>query len=129
MALATIIAVLAFAIALVALWLTSDIVKKVEGQNEKFIKAHISALREETREMDKMLHKVNRAAKGQTEVQVVLDKRLNDHTKELSELRERIALVSDQLEELDRSIPPRYRVRVVKSDLPASNKSQKPSIQ
>lgn len=129
MALATIIAVLAFAIALVSLWLTSDIVKKVEGQNEKFIKAHIASLREEIRELEKTLGKVKHAAKGHTEVQVVMDKRLNDHTTELTDLRDRVALVREQLEDLDRSIPSRYRVRVVKSEPPASNKNQKPSIQ
>jgi len=125
MALATVLAVLAFAIALVALWLTSDIVKKVEGQNEKFVKAHISSLREEIRDLDKTLSKTTRATKGQTEVQTVLDKRLNDHTEEITELRQRLALLNEQMEDLDRSIPPRYRVRVVKSD----DKSDKPSIQ
>ena len=129
MALATIIAVLAFAIALVALWLTSDIVKKVEGQNEKFVKAHIASLREEIRELEKTLNKTNQATKGHTEVQVVMDKRLNDHTTELTDLRARVALVHEQLEELDRSIPSRYRVRVVKSEPSATSKSQKPSIQ
>lgn len=125
MALATIIAVLAFAIALVALWLTSDIVKKVEGQNEKFVKAHIASLREEIRDLDKTLNKATRATQGQTEVQTVLDKRLSDHAKEVSELRERLALLNEQMEDLDRSIPSRYRVRVVKPDA----KGDKPSIQ
>jgi|GEM_PF-1442872 len=129
MALATIIAVLAFAIALVALWLTSDIVKKVEGQNEKFVKAHIASLREEIRELEKTLNKTSQAIKGHTEVQGVMDKRLNDHTTELSDMRARAALVHEQLEELDRSIPSRYRVRVVKSEPSTSSKGQKPSIQ
>jgi len=80
MALATIIAVLAFAIALVALWLTSDIVKKVEGQNDKFVKAHIASLREEIRELEKTLGKIKHAAKGHTDVQVV---RSEEHTSEL----------------------------------------------
>ncbi|HEY9080585.1 hypothetical protein [Magnetovibrio sp.] len=129
MALATILAVLAFAIALVALWLTSDIVKKVEGQNEKFLRAHLSSLREEIRDLDKALGKTTKISKGHTEVQVLFDKRLNDHTKELSDIRERIALLADQFEELDRSIPSRYRVRVVKADPTPAGKSQKPSIQ
>jgi len=125
MALATIIAVLAFAIALVALWLTSDIVKKVEGQNEKFVKAHISSLREEIRELEKTLSKTTRAAQAQTEVQIATDKRLNDHIKAFDEIRERLALLNEHLEDLDRSIPSRYRVRVVKPDA----KGDKPSIQ
>jgi len=125
MAIATILAVLAFAIALVALWLTSDIVKKVEGQNEKFVRAHISSLREELRDLDKTLSKTTRLAKGQAEVEAVMDKRLNEHTKIFDEIRERLAQLNEQLEDLDRSIPPRYRVRVVKSD----PKGEKPSIQ
>jgi len=125
MALATILAVLAFAIALVALWLTSDIVKKVEGQNEKFVRAHISSLREEIRELDKTLSKTTRLSKSQAEVQVIVDKHLAEHNKAIDDVRERIGVLNEHLDDLDRSIPARYRVRVVKPDA----KGDKPSIQ
>jgi len=126
MGFATIVAMLAFFIALVALWLTSDIVKKVENQNEKFVKAHIAAIREEMRDMDKMLHKAVRYAKQQDDVQASLDKRLNDHTKVIDGLMQRMSNLSEQVELLDRSIPQRYRVRVSKE--PAKQPA-KPSIQ
>lgn len=126
MGLATIFALLAFFVAMIALWLTSETVKKVENQNEKFVRSHIATLREEMREIDKALTKTTRMAKSHDEGQATLDKRLNEHTKALDDLRERLALMSTQLEELDRSIPSRYRVRVAKPDPKGGDK---PSIQ
>lgn len=123
---ATIIAVLAFGVAMIALWLVSDVIKKVEGQNEKFVKAHISVLREEMREMDKNVHKVARAV-AVTATQVEgLDGRLNDHTKLLDGYKSRFAELSQQLQDLDNSIPQRFRARVAaKEEKPKA----KPSIQ
>ena len=126
MGFATIIAVIAFFIAMIALWLVSDVIKKVEHQNEKFVKAHISVLREEMRDMDKRLHQVARAVKTDAEGQVGLDKRLNEHTKLLEALKNRIAEVSQALDDLDHSIPRRYRARVAAKD---EKPKAKPSIQ
>ena len=123
---ATIIAVLAFGIAMIALWLVSDVIKKVENQNEKFVKAHISVLREEMRDMDKQLHQVARAVKTGAEGQAGLDKRLNEHTKLLEALQGRTAEVSQALDDLDHSIPQRYRARVAAKD---EKPKAKPSIQ
>ncbi len=126
MGFATIIAVIAFFIAMIALWLVSDVIKKVEHQNEKFVKAHISVLREEMRDMDKRLHQVARAVKTDAEGQVGLDKRLNEHTKLLEALKNRTAEVSQALDDLDHSIPQRYRARVAAKD---EKPKAKPSIQ
>lgn len=126
MGFATIVAVLSFFIALLALWLTSDVIKKVENQNEKFVRAHISSIREELRDMDAMLHKVTRLSKRQDEGQSALDTRLNDHTKALDHIGEHLRRVNEQVDELDRSILPRYRVRTVKNTVKAA---AKPSIQ
>jgi len=123
---ATIIAVLAFCIAMTALWLVSDVIKKVEGQNEKFVKAHISVLREEMREMDKNVHKVAHAIATSTTQSADLDGRLNDHTKLLDGLKSRTAEVSQHLQDLDNSIPQRFRARVAAKDEKAK---PKPSIQ
>jgi len=128
--LSIVIALLAFFIALVALWLTSDIVKKVENQNEQFVRAHITTLREEIRDVEKVLNKTARMVKAHDEGQSSLDKRLNDHTKAFDELRARINTMSDQLEQLDRSIPSRYRVRIAKPDATSDAKpGDKPRIQ
>lgn len=126
MGFATIIAVIAFFIAMISLWLASDVVKKVEHQNEKFVKAHITILREEMRDMDKRLHQVAQAVKAGAEGQVGLDKRLNEHTKLLEALKSRTAEVSQAQNDLDHSIPQRYRVRVVAKD---EKPKAKPSIQ
>ena len=125
MTFATIIALLAFFIAMLALWLSSDIVKKVENQNDKFIKAHVATIREDLRDMDRIVQKTQAQSARQTETQSDQDKRLSDHTKALGVLSDRVAQLSVQLEELDRSIPSRYRVRVRK----AEDTPPKPSIQ
>ena len=123
---ATIIAVLAFGIAMTALWLVSDVIKKVEGQNEKFVKAHISVLREEMREMDKKALKLARELAAGAKQLDGLDGRLNDHTKLLDGLKGRTAELSKQLQDLDTSIPQRYRARVPGKD---EKPKAKPSIQ
>jgi len=111
MGIATILAVLAFLISLLALWLTSDIVKKVEGQNEKFVRGHISTLREEMREMDKSLNKTAKLVKGQSDVQAGLDSRIGEREKTLEGLHAQLTEVRAQLGQLDRSIPARFRVK------------------
>ena len=121
-----IIAILAFFIAMVALWLTSETAKKIENQNEKFVRAHVKTLREELREMDKKLDKTSRMMTSNDEAQSGLDKRLNEHTEALKQLRTHLAHLSEQVDLLDRSIPSRYRVRVAKDE---SKTPQKPSIQ
>lgn len=131
MGLATIIAILGFAIALVALWLVSDVLKKVEGQNEKFLRAHIATLREEMRATDSAVAKVSKAVKVLADSIEVTDKRLNEHTTDIGGARERISKVAEDLDLLDRSIPQRYRARVVapgEADKKAAAKP-KPTVQ
>ena len=130
MAFATILAVIAFFVAMIALWLSSDIVRKVESQNEQFVRSHIAGVRDELREMDKALTKTQRAAKQQENAQDSLEKRLDDHTKAMQVLKDQINAISNHLEDLDRSIPPRYRVRIAKNDpKQAEKQASKPSIQ
>jgi len=126
MGLVTILALLAFGISLVALWLTSDVIKKVESQNEKFVRAHMGAVREELRDLEKLIDKTSRMVAKDHEGQAVLSKGLGEQTQALDELRQRIAMMDERVEDLDRSIPPRYRVRVVKPD---PKDARKPSIQ
>ena len=126
MGLATIIALLAFLIAMVALWLTSDVVKKVEHQNEKFVRAHINTIREEMREMDKSLRTVITSVKEVADQQGGLDSRLNDHTKDLDAIKARFVQLIQEMESLDRSIPARYRTQVVAKD---DKGKAKPSLQ
>lgn len=126
MALTTIIALLGFFIALVALWLASDILKKVESQNEKFVRMHITSLREEVKAMDALVRQAARSTKAQGDTQKDMGKRLTDQAKALDGLQARFSVVGAHLEALDRSIPQRYRVSVEKDE----NKSaEKPSIQ
>jgi septal ring factor EnvC (AmiA/AmiB activator) len=113
MGFATIVSILGFAIALVALWLVSDVIKKVENQNEKFIRAHIAIIRDEIRGTEKEVSKLAQAVKILTDNSGVVDKRLNGTNSDFDNVRSRIAKVAEDLDLLDRSIPQRYRVRVV----------------
>lgn len=113
MGFATIIAFLGLGIALVALWLVSDVLKKVENQNEKFLRAHIATIRDEIRSTDKDVAKLAKAVNVLTENTTLTDKRISDHTKDFENVRARISKVAEDLDMLDRSVPQRYRIRVV----------------
>lgn len=126
MGLATIISALSFFIAMLALWLTSDIVKKVENQNEKFMRAHVTSLRDEMREMDKMLHKTTRLAQQMEQGQVALTQGRTEHATAIRALQDQMMLVTAKLDDLDQSIPQRYRVKSLKAD---PKPAQKASIQ
>lgn len=130
MGLATIIAFLALFIAFVALWLVSDVLKKVETQNEKFVRAHIATLREELRGLDATLAKSNNAIKSLEGHVSGVDGRISDHTKRLDEVGARIAKLAEDLETLDQSIPQRYRARVVtKKEAVKAAPRPKPTVQ
>ncbi|MEG3620096.1 hypothetical protein V5T82_16650 [Magnetovibrio sp. PR-2] len=130
MAFATVLAVIAFFVAMVALWLTSDIVKKVQSQNDQFIRSQVTGLREQLRELDAVVSKTYRASQRQDNVQAGLEQRLNDHTKVMGAMKAQISTLTTQLDDLDRSVPSRYRVRIAKSDAKETDKSaSKPSIQ
>jgi len=126
MGIGILVAGLAFFIALIALWLTSDVLKKVETQNKRFVQSHLVVMRDELKAMDKKLREITRTAKTGKDMETGFDGRLNDHTKELDILKGHSLQLSQKLESLDTSIPARYRVRVaVKDDKP----KDKPSIQ
>lgn len=117
MGLATIISMLSFFIAMLALWLTSDIVKRVDNQNDKFLRAHVATLREEMREMDKMLHKTTRLAQQMEQGHVALSESRSEHAAAIRGLQDQMILVTAKLDDLDQSIPQRYRVKPLKADV------------
>lgn len=93
-----IIAILAFFVAMVALWLVSDVIKKVEAKLEGFVHTYVAPIHEE-------IVKINQAfSKSSNEVQS-LTKRIDA----IDNLTGRIAKVADDLDKLDRSIPQRFR--------------------
>ena len=128
MGLAMIVATLAFFIALLALWLSSDIIKKVESQNDKFVRAHIKTIRDEMRELETSIVKLKRRIDVAREESSGHDKRLNDHTKNIDGLRQRFAELNEEFNMLDRSIPTRYRQRVAKPETTEQAKT-KPTVQ
>jgi septal ring factor EnvC (AmiA/AmiB activator) len=113
MTIATIIAVLGFAIALVALWLVSDVIKKVESSNEKFLRAHLASIREEIRGTDRDLGKLTKSVSDLAASHGAVEKRVTEHAKDFDAVRSRIVKVADDLDLLDRSIPQRFRARVI----------------
>lgn len=130
MSLAIVMSVIALLIAFVALWLVSDVLKKVEGQNEKFLRAHISSIREEIREVEKTIGKATKSVKALTDGMQTVDKRISDHTNDIEGVRTRIAKMAEDLDILDRSIPQRYRARIVQpKEAEAPVVKAKPTVQ
>ena len=130
MSLGLLIASMALFIAFVALWLVSDVLKKVESQNEKFLRAHIATLREEMREIDTAVVKVKKGMGALEKGLEGVDQRISDHTGHLDDLSTRVGAVTQKLDDLDQSIPNRYRTRVVKpKDAEGPGPRPKPTVQ
>ncbi|MDH5488895.1 MAG: hypothetical protein OEX17_03090 [Rhodospirillaceae bacterium] len=106
MGIAEILAVLAFFVAMVALWLVSDVLKKVDAQNEKFISAHIRAIRADINEFDDKLQNFSKALK-------LLEEKIKSTDAEILQqsgaAKETINKLEKKLLELDQSIPQRFR--------------------
>jgi len=106
MGIAEILAVLAFFVAMVALWLVSDVLKKIEAQNEKFISAHIKSIRLDINELEDKALGMGRALK------LVDEKATTAGTETLQQItafRETVGNLEKKLLELDQSIPQRFR--------------------
>ena len=106
MGIAEILAVLAFFVAMVALWLVSDVLKKIEAQNEKFISAHIKNIRSDINELEDKALGMARALKLVDEKMATSD---SDSQQQLTVFREKVGNLEKKLLDLDRSIPQRFR--------------------
>ena len=106
MGIAEILAVLAFFVAMIALWLVSDVLKKVESQNEKFVTAHIRSLRTELGEYDDRLRKFTKAMK-------LMEDRMSAsevaQQQQATAMGDNVKKLEKKLNDLDRSIPQRFR--------------------
>jgi len=92
------IAILGFGIALVALWLVSDVNKKVERLLTTFLHTHINPIHDDIRNTNRALAKA-----------IVDIKTLNKNITAIDDMRGRIAMLADALDKLDRSIPKKIR--------------------
>lgn len=129
MTIGTIMAIMALFIAFIALWLVSDVLKKVESQNEKFLRAHIKTLRDEMRDIDSTVVKMKRTLSRVEEGVVSAEKLVNEHGPRLDDLANRLAVTAEKLDALDESIPNRFRQRVVKPKEGDAQPQAKPTVQ
>ena len=100
-----IVAILAFLIAMVALWLVSDIIKKVEMKLGGFVQAHITPIREEIRSTNQALSRIVEDVKKLTKSVTTIDT-----------MDSRIAKVTEDIDKLSRSIAQRHRDGVVQPE-------------
>ncbi len=106
MGIAEILAVLAFFVAMVALWLVSDVLKKIESQNEKFISTHIKSIRADLSDFDDRLRKFTKAMKlMEDKLKSNEDYALEQTTATQANLKK----LEKKLSDLDQSIPQRFR--------------------
>lgn len=106
MGIAEILAVLAFFVAMVALWLVSDVLKKIESQNEKFIGTHIKSIRADLNDYDDRLRKFTKAMKM---IEDKIKSNENYALEQTTTTLENIKKLEKKLSDLDRSIPQRFR--------------------
>ena len=99
------VAFLAFAVAMIAIWLVTDVIKSVDAKIEGFARTHIAPINEKILKTNQAVTKVAKDVEG-------LTKSVNT----INTMAGRIAKVAEDLNRLDRSIPQRYRVGAVKSE-------------
>ncbi|MCK5546943.1 MAG: hypothetical protein KAI27_06180 [Rhodospirillaceae bacterium] len=106
MGIAEILAVLAFFVAMIALWLVSDVLKKIESQNEKFISTHIKVIRTDLSDFDDRLRNFTKAMK-------LMEDKLKSNEKysheQVAAMTGNIKNLEKKLSDLDQSIPQRFR--------------------
>ncbi len=114
MAISTIVASLAFFIAMIALWMTSDVIKRVESQNEKFLHAHLKGLRTDMKKITMSVGDLKSEMIPLHKSSQTTDQRFSDHTKAIDHVNAQLARLIADIDTLDRSIPKRYRTTVTK---------------
>ncbi|MBF0251065.1 MAG: hypothetical protein HQL35_10595 [Alphaproteobacteria bacterium] len=109
MSISIIISVLAFGVAMVTLWLASDISKKIEQQNERFLRTHIKTLREDVAAIQNAVRDTVRVVKERSENHAGVERLAKDNAAQMESVRAKLAELDTRLSELDASIPKRYR--------------------
>ena len=106
MGIAEILAVLAFCVAMVALWLVSDVLKKIESSNEKFIRSHIKSIRADLSNYDDRLRSFAKAAKS-AEDKMTASEAVTQQ--QVTAMVESFKSLEKKIDDLDQSIPQRFR--------------------
>lgn len=106
MGIAEVLAALAFIIAMIALWLVGDVIKKVDSQHDKFLNAHLRNFRSELNEVNLVMSDFKKAVKTLDDRSAGLEERLDEEAKALKDNATRL---EKKLVQLDQSIPKRYR--------------------
>ena len=107
MGIAEILGLFAFGIALIALWMVSDVLKKVELRNEQIVKTHIQPLRREVNDIDDKLQKLAKVvAAGETR-QKATD---GAAAEQIIAFETQLKTIASEIQALDQSIPKQYRI-------------------
>ena len=101
-----ILAFLSFGIALIALWMVSDVLRKVGAQNDLFTRSQIMPLRAEIGGLDEKLTKVRKAIALLESHQKIIEVDLNS---DKNTFDEKMKVIEDNFQALDKSIPQQYR--------------------
>ncbi|TCS61664.1 hypothetical protein [Varunaivibrio sulfuroxidans] len=104
------IGTIAVFIAMVALWLASDTLKKVDNQNQKFVELYIKKLRAEVAEARNETDKMSRAIKTLEDKAGALHVKHENDSARLKKLSDNVQTLQDAFSQLDESIPQRLRV-------------------
>jgi len=100
-----VLAFLAFAVAMVAIWLVTDVIRRVEAKIEGFSRIHIAPIHEKILQTNQAIAKVSKDVEG-----------LAKSVGTVNMMTGRIAKVAEDLNKLDHSIPQRYRVGAVQPE-------------
>jgi len=108
-----ILALLALAVALVALYLVADAIKKAEGENRRLLETQLGDIR---RKMEKTARAVLALEEKGRELEksvAGLHPLMDERAQEIRALNEELDDLRVRLTALDRSIPPKFRTHIV----------------
>lgn len=109
MGFAEIIGSLAMLVALAALWLVSDVMKKLDEQNRVFVETHIVKIRDTVADCVRRTDSIIKEMQALEKKGEAMNQLKAETEKGMAALAKAIRDVSDQVSKLDRSIPQKYR--------------------
>jgi len=123
---ASFVSVLAILIALGALWLASDALRRLDAHSQSIVNAHVKPVRTEVDKISDKLHSLQKAVASIDKLEKNADERFSAYGETLEALKADVSLINKDLEALDQSIPGRYRTKVA---TPPAKAKDTPSIQ
>ena len=108
----TVLAAMSLLVAFVALWLASDARKSVDTLSHEILHTHITGVRNKIAKNDRKINQLAAQLDKLEKTFKTVEATRAQNENSLSAVNAEVQKLRDELDQLDQSIPPRYRLRV-----------------